>query len=167
MENSLGHTCFIARDKVISLSELVLNNCVFSFHGKLYQNLQGAAMAYPVSPVIANIYMEYFEEIAIDPQFPIPTPWWKRYLADVTSIVKYEQVDTLQPFKSSCIIHSGSSWQYGSISFLDTKCTPNSDHTIHTSLYRRPAYTDQYLDWNFNHPNSAKKEVIHALIYRA
>ena len=51
-------------------------------------------MGPPVSPVIANIYMEYFEEIALDPQCPILTLWWKRYV-DVISIVKEEQVDTL------------------------------------------------------------------------
>ena len=57
--------CFIPKDKVISLLELVLNNCVFSFQGKFYQQLQGAAVASHVPPVIANIYMEYFEEMAL------------------------------------------------------------------------------------------------------
>ena len=32
-------------------------------------------MGFPVSPVIANIYMEYFEEIAVGPECCIPTPW--------------------------------------------------------------------------------------------
>ena len=42
----------------------------------------GAVMGSPVSPVIANIYMEYFEELTLGPQCPIPTPWWKRYVDD-------------------------------------------------------------------------------------
>ena len=54
-----------------------------------------------------------------------------------------------------------------SISFLDTKCSPNSDHTIHTSVYRKPTHTDCYLDWNSKHPISAKKAVIHEVVYRA
>ena len=62
MQNFLEHTCFIL--KFISLLELVLNNCVFSFQGKFHQQLQGAAMGSPVSPVIANINIEYFEEMA-------------------------------------------------------------------------------------------------------
>ena len=36
--------------------ELVLSNCVFSFQGKFYQQLQRAVFGSPVSPVIANIY---------------------------------------------------------------------------------------------------------------
>ena len=84
----LGKTCFIFKHKVISCFELVLNDCVFSFQGKFYKQLQGAAMASPVSPVIGNIYMVYFEELALGPECPIPSPWWKRYVDDVTSIVK-------------------------------------------------------------------------------
>ena len=78
----LEHSHTIAKDKIIALLELVLNNCVFSFQHKFYKQLKGAAMGYPVSPVIANIYMEYFEELAMGPQCLIPTPWWKRYVDD-------------------------------------------------------------------------------------
>ena len=45
-------------------------------------------MGSPVSPVIANIYMEYFEELVLGPQCPIPTPWWKRYVHDAIYITK-------------------------------------------------------------------------------
>ena len=43
-EHSLENTCFIHKDKVISLLELVLTNYVFSFRGIFYQQLQGAAI---------------------------------------------------------------------------------------------------------------------------
>ena len=70
IEHFLENTCFMPKDKVISLLELVLNSLVFSFHGKSYQQLQEAAMGSPVSPVIFNIYMEYFEELALGSQCP-------------------------------------------------------------------------------------------------
>ena len=44
-------------------------------------------MGSPVSPVIVNIYMEYFEEMVLGPQCSIPTPWCKRYVDYVISIV--------------------------------------------------------------------------------
>ena len=56
IEHFHNNTCFMPRDKVISLLELVLNSQVFSFHGKSYQQLQEAAMGSPVSPVIFKIY---------------------------------------------------------------------------------------------------------------
>ena len=55
----------------------------------------------------------------------------------------------------------------GSISLLNTKCSPNSAHTIHTCVYRKPIHTDCCLDWNSNHPVSTKTAIIHALMYRA
>ena len=48
-------------------------------------------MGFPVSPVIANIYMEYLIELALGPNCPIPTHWWKRYMDDIISIVKKVQ----------------------------------------------------------------------------
>ena len=82
------HSCSIPKDKIIALLELVLNNCMFSFQQRFYKQFQVAAMGSPVAPVIVNIYMEYYEEMALGPQCPIPTPWWKRYVDDVTCIIK-------------------------------------------------------------------------------
>ena len=47
-----------------------------------------------ISPVIVNIYMKYFEELALGFALPIPIPWWKRYVDNVISKVKKEQLDT-------------------------------------------------------------------------
>ena len=55
----------------------------------------------------------------------------------------------------------------GSIPFLDTKCTPNPNHTIYTTVYRKATHTDRYLDWNSKHHVSAKRSVIQALTHRA
>ena len=64
----MEHSHSIPKDKIIALLGLVLNNCVFSFQHKFYKHLQGAAMSLPVSPVIASIYIEYFEGLALGPQ---------------------------------------------------------------------------------------------------
>ena len=87
-ENLLEHTYFIPKAKDICLVELVPNSCVFSFQGNFYQQLQRATMDSPVSPVIANIYMEYFKEASLCPECPIPTSPWKRYVDDVISTIK-------------------------------------------------------------------------------
>ena len=52
-------------------------------------------MGSPVSPVIANIYMEYSEELALGPHCLIPTPWWKRYVHDIIFITKNVHVNIL------------------------------------------------------------------------
>ena len=50
---------------IIPLLELCLHNTYFSFQGQFYEQVEGVAMGSPVSPIVANLYMEYFEQIAI------------------------------------------------------------------------------------------------------
>ena len=104
-------------------------------------------MGLPVSSVIANIYMEYFEEITLGPKCPIPTPWWKIYVDGIISIVKKEQTDTLfnhlnsvDPKIKFTIKTLGNEV---STSFLDNKCCSNLDYTIHNS-HRCGRVHDQY-----------------------
>ena len=36
----------------------------FLFQGQFYEQVEGAAMGSPVSPIVANLYMEYLEQKA-------------------------------------------------------------------------------------------------------
>ena len=72
-ENTVG----LQKNEVMNLLKLVLENCIFSFQGNFYKQLHGAAMGLPCSPVVANIYMEYFEDLALGPELPIPVKEWK------------------------------------------------------------------------------------------
>ena len=135
---------------------------------KFYKQLQGAAMSSPVSPVIANIYMEYFESLAI-PSSPTFIRWWFRYVDDVHSDTRKDQVNQLQEHLNSIDPHIKFTKELpgtDGLPFLDTltKPTPNS---IEFTVYRKPYHTDRYLDYISNHPISAKLSVIHTLIHRA
>ena len=52
-------------------------------------------MGSPVSPVIANICMEHFESLDI-PSSPTLIKWWFRYVDDVHSATRKDQVNKLQ-----------------------------------------------------------------------
>ena len=58
---------------IISLLEFCLTHTYFLFQGKYYEQVQGAAMGSPISPLIANIFMEEFEVKALQ-SFPNPPP---------------------------------------------------------------------------------------------
>ena len=47
------------------------------------------------------------------------------------------------------------------IPFLDTFPRPSGNKII-TSVYRKPTHMDRYLDFNSNHPKSAKRAVVRA-----
>ena len=56
---------------IILLLEFCLKNTYFSFQGQFYEQVEGAAMGSPVSPIVANLYMEYLEQKALR---TAPTP---------------------------------------------------------------------------------------------
>ena len=56
--------------------------------------------------------------------------------------------------------------EQGAISFLDTFPRPSGNNII-TTIYRKPTHTDRYLDFNSNHPKTAKHAVVRALTDRA
>ena len=51
---------------IISLLEFGLNSTSFGFQGQYYQQIEGAAMGSPLSPIVANIFMENFEKEALE-----------------------------------------------------------------------------------------------------
>ena len=48
--------------KILELLEFCLCNTYFLFQGQFYEQTQGAAVGSPVNPVVANLYMEFFED---------------------------------------------------------------------------------------------------------
>ena len=58
--------------QITSLLEFCLTNTYFLFQGKYYEQVQGAAMGFPISPLIANIFMEDFEVKALSSTPPPP-----------------------------------------------------------------------------------------------
>ena len=50
---------------IILLLEFCLKNTCFSFQDQFYEQIEGAAMGSPVSPIVANLYMEYLGQKAL------------------------------------------------------------------------------------------------------
>ena len=57
---------------IILLLEFCLKITYFSFQDHIYEQVKGAAMGSPASPIVANLYMEYLEQKALstDPLAP-------------------------------------------------------------------------------------------------
>ena len=51
---------------IIRLLEYCLTSTYFIFQGRFYEQQEGAAMGSPISPIVANMYMEKFEQLAIN-----------------------------------------------------------------------------------------------------
>ena len=165
---SLTYVCKIPTEKFTMLLEFTITNCILSFNKKFYKQLQGAAKSSPVSHVIANIYMKYFESLAI-PTSPTLIKWWLRYVDDVYSATRKDLFNKLQGHLNSIDPHIKFTIELSGtdgLPFLDTLIKPISNSFEYT-VYRKPTHTDRYLDYNSNYPISVKLTVIHTLIHRA
>ena len=73
-------------EQIIRLLEFCLKTTYFQFQGRFFEQLQGAAMGSPISPIVANLFMEDFETKAINaPEYPPRI--WKRYVDDTWVVI--------------------------------------------------------------------------------
>ena len=72
-DNTLKERTVMDVEDIILLLEFCLKNTYFSFQGQFYEQVEGAAMGSPVSPIVANLYMEYLEQKALSTA-PHPPP---------------------------------------------------------------------------------------------
>ena len=72
---------------IMDLLEFCLRRTYFTYRGKYYEQVEGAAMGSPISPIVANLYMESFELRALSTS-PNPPLMWKRFVDDTFVIMK-------------------------------------------------------------------------------
>ena len=59
-----GRTC-IPIDNLMEMLTFCVETTYFGMGSDIYRQEEGLAMGSPLSPVLANIYIEYFEEMAL------------------------------------------------------------------------------------------------------
>ena len=154
----------------LELLEFCLCNIYFLFQGQLYEQTKWAAMVSPMSPIVANSYMESFEYRAVTSAVN-PPRLWKRYVDDTFVILqqshKEEFLQDINSVDPSIIFITEETRPIGSMPFLDTLITTQQDGTLTTSVYRRPTHTDLYLQWDSHHNLACKYSVINTLTHRA
>ena len=123
-----------------------------------------------VSPIVANLYMEYLEQKALSTS-PHPSSFWSRFVDDTFVIhKKVNKQDFLQHINSvdpAIKFTVEDNKEDGSIPFLDTIVKPEANGSLSITVYRKPTHTDQYLQWDSHHNFSAKFSVINTLSHRA
>ena len=109
---------------------------------------------------------------SLGPKLPISftIDTWLRYVDDVLTIVKKGTCDFLLNHLNSIDPNIKFTIEppndQGATPFLDTFPRPSGNKII-TSVHRKPTSMDRYIDFNSNHPKSAKCAVVMALTDRA
>ena len=94
---------------VTCLLEFCLKSTYFTYQGQHFEQLEGAAMGSPNSPIIANLFMENFEEKAISTA-PHPPYFWKKYVDDTFTILESSHRRTFLDHINSIDQHIQFTW---------------------------------------------------------
>ena len=166
---SLADRTTLTPAQIADLLTFVLRPTYFQYNGSIYEQKDGAAMGSPVSTVIANLYMESFEEQAITTSSYKPTIW-KRCVDDTFTILDRGNVDDfLQHLNNQqpSIRFTMETENNNKLAFLDTAVSREPDGRLTTRVYRKPTHTDQYLAYDSHHPQSVKRGIVKCLYERA
>ena len=155
---------------IMDLLEFCLRSTYFTHKGKFFEQVEGAAMGSPISPIVANLFMENFESRALQSS-PNPPLLWKRFVDDTFVILKRahkeEFLTHINSVDSNIQFTTEEPGPDGSLPFLDILISPDEEGRLKTSVYRKPTHMDQYLQWDSHHPISSKYSVVGTLFHRA
>jgi hypothetical protein len=83
-------------DSIMELLEVCLKTTYFQVNHKFFQQKDGMAMGNSLSPIVCDLYMSHFEELALDSSTYKPSCWF-RYVDD-TFVIWPHGLNTLQDF---------------------------------------------------------------------
>ena len=168
-DRTLGDRISLSLEQIADLLEMCLKSTYFSFGGNFYEQKEGAAMGSPVSAVVANLYMEFFEELALETA-PTRPRLWKRCVDDTFCILRKGSTEELLHHLNGVrrtIKFTVEQEEDGTLPFLDTLLRRRRDGSLDVSVYRKPTHTDRYLHFESHHPTHVKRGVVRCLHDRA
>ncbi|MES9973314.1 MAG: reverse transcriptase domain-containing protein, partial [Candidatus Thiodiazotropha sp.] len=152
-------------EQIVEGIALCLNASYFRYDTAIYSQEQGLAMGSPISPVLANIYMEHVESQILN-QFPHPPKIWWRYVDDTFVIMKRDQIDTFLEFLNTVDANIKFTMdvetENGTLPFLDClvhKCTDK----LKTTIYRKPTNPLRVLKYSSANPKSTFMSIAYSM----
>ena len=175
-ENNLQLPSGLTIDALIALIDLCCESTVFSFNGRYYQQTAGVAMGSPLACILANIFMEFFEEELVK-LFPAQPAFWCRFVDDIFCIWPHG-MDDFQSFLNGLnelvpSINLSAEWESKNIS-KGTATLPFLDILVHRSpmgvkfsVFRKKSHSHTYIHYFSHHAPHVKKGVLSGLFLRA
>ena len=168
-DETLGDRTILSPEWVAELLEMCLKSTYLSYGGDFYEQKEGAVMGSPVSAVVANLYMEFFEELALETA-PTRPRLWKRYVEDTFCILRKDSTEELLHHLNGVrpiIKLTAEQEEDGTLPFLNALLRRREDGSLNVSIYRKLMHTDRYFHFNSHHLTHVKRGVVRCLHNRA
>ena len=89
---SLADRTALSPQQVTDLLRMCLTTTYFKYDSIFYAQTEGAAMGSPVSPIVANLFMEDYKGKALD-AYQDPPKYWGRYVDDALAVIKTANIE--------------------------------------------------------------------------
>ena len=159
-----------SNNTLIELIKLCIKDCKFEFNGKYYSQNFGMSMGNPLSPLLSNLYMEFFESRILSTILPENVAWF-RYIDDIICIWPdiedvnsfFNRLNNLVPsIKFTMELEDDNC----SLPFLDCRIH-RGNNNFKFSIYRKPTNIAAYVHFYSGHSLKIKKSVFTSMFLRA
>ena len=123
----------------------------FIFNGKFYNQIDGVAMGYPLAPVLANIFMRFYESKWLNEYSLNKSKFYLRYVEDILAAFDKEQ-DSLNFLNFLNKRYPNIKFTIAkqinhSIAFLDVFTSGINDQNLTLQTYHKSTYTGLLLNF--------------------
>ena len=153
-DETLEERTTLPPEQICLLTSLCLHSTYFQFQDSFFEQLEGAAMGSPLSPIIEKIFMEDLERKALEP-LTLKPKMWLRYVDDTFVIWPHSEAE-LESFHNhinnqhTTIKSTKEEEENDCIPFLDVLVS-RKDSQLCTTVYHKPTHTNRYINYNSNH----------------
>ena len=160
--------------KICELIKLCVKDTYFTFNGIHYCQTYGVAMGSSLSPILANLYMEYFETTLL-PNIHIEglrITCYRRYVDDIFALIKgkeFHKVEELLHLMNSqeeSIKFTLENSVNMEMPFLDLQVKFTTSE-FKTRVHRKSTHSNSYIHFFSNHSSQVKQGVLIGLFLRA
>ena len=159
----------VSNSVFIELIKLCVKDCKFTFNGEYYSQKFGMAMGNPLSPVLSNLYMEFFEKNLLADILPCNVIWL-RYVDDILCLWPCsEDVDSFLTHLNNLVPSIKFTLEVENdckLPFLDC-LIHRVDRTFLFDIYRKPTNVCSYIHFYSSHSDKVKLSVFSSMFLRA
>lgn len=167
--NVIKNNTSLSLEMFTNLFNLVIDNNYFVYNKKIYQQIYGLGMGNCMSPVCSDIVMSELQNICLH-KLSFDVPIFLRYVDDIFLSVPANKTDELLStfndyhprLKFTLEIEKDNK-----LPFLDLLIIRQNDGHLITDWYHKPTFSERFLNYNSDHPQSQKINIINNLKNRA